>query len=162
LVSAYHYAKSTQAAPIVVTGTSDVKTADGDSFIISGKKFRLKGIDAPEYTQNCNDASGKPWPCGKASHLSLINLLKHSGLSCAFENHDRFNRALAVCSTAQNRDIAAVQVRAGLAISNKFNGLRDYADEEDDARKSKRGVWQGSFIHPKDWRAINTRQPPPQ
>ncbi len=131
--------------------------ADGDSFAIGERKFRLQGIDAPEYNQTCTDAAGKVWSCGKASYTSLAAMLSAPNLSCQYSLYDRFGRALVSCSNVAITDIAAQQVRSGMAVSNAFNGLRDYGKEEDEARTAKRGIWQGPFTAPKDWRAANGR-----
>ena len=40
--------------------------ADGDSLRLGTDRIRLVGIDAPELTQVCWDASGAEWPCGRA------------------------------------------------------------------------------------------------
>jgi endonuclease YncB( thermonuclease family) len=138
--------------------TAEVRAADGDSFAIGPRKFRLRGIDAPEWKQTCSDAAGKPWQCGSAAYASLASLLVHPSLSCEAEIQDRFNRSLAVCRTTDVPDIAAAQVSAGLAISSEFHGLREYGAEEDRAKAAKRGIWQGQFAQPKDWRSSHLRQ----
>lgn len=160
LFFAWFYADITDKRIVLKSEKAAEVVADGDSFIIGSQKIRLKGIDAPEYAQTCQDGSGKPWACGQASRTALQVILKQPDLSCEINNKDRFARALATCSTAGHRDIAKEQVRTGMAVSNEFNGLRDYGPEEDEARKAKWGIWQGAFIHPKDWRAQHSRHSP--
>jgi len=134
---------------------------DGDSFKIGADKYRLDGIDAPEYKQNCKDAAGKDWACGKVARAALQTALRQRGLICTISGHDKYARAISVCKTDQAADIAAVQVSAGMALSDAFNGVKSYGREEKAARTAKRGIWQGTFISPKEWRDRNT-QPPVQ
>lgn len=133
-------------------GSAAVRTADGDSFTIGVNKLRLDGIDAPEYRQTCRDATGIEWQCGKAARAALEKHLLEPGLVCKAQTLDRYARALATCSTAQTADIGAAQVRDGMAVSHEYYGVRDYPDEEDAARGAKRGIWQGSFTPPDEWR----------
>lgn len=154
---AWLYASRSEPVEIILPNIGVVVTADGDSFAIGPRKLRLKGIDAPERKQTCGDENGALWDCGTASHGSLIAFLAQPGLKCAAEIQDRFNRSLATCSTSSTPDIAAAQVSAGLAVSNEFNGMRDYGAEEDGARNAKRGIWRGQFLEPKEWRASHQR-----
>lgn len=130
-----------------------IRVADGDSFSLGARKLRLNGIDSPEYRQTCADAQGRPWDCGKAARAALERLLLEPGLKCDAGARDRYNRALARCTTDVTDDVAAAQVRAGFAMTHEFEGMRDYGDEEDAAREARRGIWQGSFVRPDDWRA---------
>ncbi len=127
---------------------------DGDSFAIGEDRFRLKGIDAPELNQPCKDAQGNDWACGMEARHALVALLTEPGLSCESEITDRYLRALATCNTIRSIDIAADQMRQGMAVSDDFYGVRTYGDEEDMAKNEKRGIWQGEFIPPAQWRKI--------
>jgi endonuclease YncB( thermonuclease family) len=134
------------------------RAADGDSFSIGDRKLRLKGIDAPEYQQPCRDEKGTQWPCGKAAKTALEKLLREPGLTCAISAKDRYSRLLVNCRTARTPDIAAAQVRQGMATAHEFSGMRDYGAEEDLAIITKSGIWRGPFIPPKLWREMNPRQ----
>jgi endonuclease YncB( thermonuclease family) len=138
-------------APVPVTGQK-IQVMDGDSFAVGGRKLRLDGIDAPEYQQSCKDASGQDWPCGRTARAALEKLLTQPGLACEAEAHDKYARALATCRSTSTPDLAAVQVRDGMAISDEFHSMRSYGQEEDEAREAKRGIWQGDFIRPADFR----------
>ena len=144
-----------QSAPPRTTKIESKKllVMDGDSFAIGDDRFRLKGIDAPELHQNCKDAQGQNWACGKEARGALLQALSEPGLSCISEATDRYQRALATCNTIRSVDIAADQVRAGLAVSDDFYGIRTYGDEEDVAIQEKRGIWRGEFMRPSEWRA---------
>lgn len=86
-----------------------------------------------------------------------MQLLAQPGLSCEADSYDRFGRALADCSTTQVKDIAAALVGGGFAVSQEFNGIRDYGHEEDAARSAKRAIWRGPFTHPRKWRDMHNR-----
>ena len=137
--------------PVTVAG-QQLTVADGDSFAVGTRRLRLDGIDAPEYRQTCNDAVGRSWECGKAARASLEQMLRKPGLACTTKAQDRYARSIATCSAAQIPDIAAAQVRDGMAVSDEFYGLRSYGDEEDTARAARRGIWLGQFVSPSEWR----------
>lgn len=131
-----------------------VVVADGDSFTIGANKLRLYGIDAPEYRQTCRNAEGVEWQCGKAARAALEKRLLEPGLVCQAQTKDKYGRALATCSTRPTADVGGAQVRDGMAISHEYYSVRDYADEEDAAREAERGIWQGTFQHPAEWRGL--------
>jgi endonuclease YncB( thermonuclease family) len=138
--------------PIGVSGQK-IFVADGDSFTIGARKLRLGGIDAPEYRQTCKDAAGQDWPCGRTARAALEKLLTEPGLACEAGMLDRYDRSLANCRTAATPDIAAALALAGMAVSDEYYELRSYGEEEDTAQAAKRGIWQGDFILPKEFRA---------
>jgi len=159
IIAAYLYAIWTDdRVTISAAPKEQIRAADGDSFQIGKRKLRLKGIDAPEYSQTCNAANGQIWDCGEAAHGLLISFLAQPGLSCEADAADKYGRSLAICKTNATPDLAAALVAAGMAVSNEFYGLRDYPDEEDDAQKARMGIWQGSFMNPREWRAANPRK----
>lgn len=141
----------------ILASGSQIHTADGDSFSIATNRLRLDGIDAPEYHQQCKDRAGADWACGKAARAALERRLLEPGLTCKAQTRDRYARALATCSTSQTPDIGAAQVRDGMAVSHEYYGVRDYPDDEDAARAGNKGIWQGSFTQPDEWRANQLR-----
>jgi endonuclease YncB( thermonuclease family) len=155
LVTAWYFDDSINGyGPVPVTGQA-LHIADGDSFALGPRKLRLQGIDAPELHQSCKNAAGQLWPCGRAAQASLELMLTQPGLACDAEAHDRYARSLAYCHSQRTADIAAAQVAEGFAISAIWWGTRSYGDEEDAARAAKRGIWQGDFEAPADFRARN-------
>lgn len=158
LLTAWYFDDRLQPVPIAGL---PLKIADGDSFAIGTRKLRLKGIDAPEYHQTCKDANGAEWPCGRSARAALEKLLTQSGLACDAEAHDRYSRSLATCRTTQTADLAAAQVSDGMAVSDEYYGSRSYGDQEDAARGAKRGIWQGAFVQPSEWRATKGSRPVP-
>ena len=162
LVAGYYYATWTDVRETVLAVGQKIVIVDGDSFAIGTRKLRLDGIDAPEYDQICNDQDGAPWPCGRVARAAMEKMLFEPSLSCEAEYHDRYARSLATCHTSQSPDIAAIQVRDGLAVSNDFNGMRAYGSEEDAARAAKRGIWRGKFDLPSAWRKAQAAAHPPR
>ncbi len=118
---------------------------DGDSLTLLGERIRLRGIDAPEYSQTCTRA-GQTYPCGRDARFALKRLLEAGELSCEGWERDRYDRLLAVCS-AGGIDLNRRQVEQGWAIS-----YGDYLDAERTAKAAKRGMWSGEFERPRDWR----------
>lgn len=142
--------------PVAISG-SELQIADGDSFNVGTRKFRLAGIDAPEYRQSCKDANGVEWSCGKAAHAALELLLRQPGLACVAEGSDKYSRVITSCSTQRTPDVAATLVAQGMAVSDEHYGRRTYGNEEDGARTSRTGLWIGEFARPDKWRAANGR-----
>ncbi len=144
-------------------------TIDGDSLRLTTaagpRIIRLRDIDAPEYRQSCARADGSPWPCGRVARDALALLLTEPGLICTADHDDRFQRMLARCRTANTPDLAAAMVRQGLAVSgthasdSRWDDGGPYLLEEAQAQKERRGLWQGRFARPADWRAQNPRTP---
>lgn len=124
---------------------------DGDSLILSDKKLRLLGIDAPEIDQECM-ANGRTWLCGAQARAHLRGKINGQIVSCTTWGEDRYQRLLATCSTGQV-ELNAWLVRSGWAVD--YGG---YAREEGEARRSKSGIWRGDFENPGEWRRLNRSQ----
>jgi endonuclease YncB( thermonuclease family) len=133
--------------PETVSGAARV--VDGDSVDIGTVHIRLFGIDAPEGRQLCTRDSN-PWPCGAAAAEKLRDLIGGATIDCVQRDVDKYERMVAVCKKGPT-DLGAAMVKAGLALSYRQYSI-DYVDEEDDARRAKRGMWAGEFIRPWDYR----------
>jgi endonuclease YncB( thermonuclease family) len=123
---------------------------DGDSIRMGGRSIRLDGIDAPEWDQTCLDPGGRSWRCGRAASRALRERVHGQTVSCQARALDRYGRTVAVCALADGSDLNAWMVRQGWAIASGFG--RTYAAEEADAKAARRGIWDGTFITPADWR----------
>lgn len=142
--------------PYQVHGNA-VHLADGDSFRLGERRYRLYGIDAPELHQQCKDASGENWPCGTRARTELRRIIGTDPLECRAVTTDRFGRIVATCM-AGTRDIAEEMVRAGYATADERPGASSpYRQAQAQARESKRGLWAGSFEMPQEWRRSNPR-----
>jgi endonuclease YncB( thermonuclease family) len=134
-----------------------VSVKDGDTLVLDGRTFRIQGIDAPEYYQSCKDKSGADWPCGKAARAQMVAFVTPGGLVCSPKANDKYGRAVATCASATVPDLGAAMVQAGLAVNFGGYGEGSYADAEGSAKSDRRGVWQGRFDAPSDWRDAHPR-----
>jgi len=124
---------------------------DGDTLRIGGEKIRISGIDAPELQQNCRDAQGRDWACGRAARQRMAALIHGREVSCTARGRDRYGRMLAVCAAGGTADLGGALVRAGYALDYR-RYTSDYLAAEHAARAERRGIWQGKFEPPEDWR----------
>lgn len=128
---------------------------DGDTIAVEGTKARIRlyGIDAPESGQTCDDAAGKRYLCGTRAAEHLANLVGRSGrVTCFEEDRDRYGRIVAECVTPDNVVINAEMVRAGWALEYRQYSDGRYDREEAEAKAARRGIWQGRFVEPAQWR----------
>jgi endonuclease YncB( thermonuclease family) len=130
---------------------------DGDSIRLAGRSIRLDGIDAPEWDQTCLDQNGRSWRCGRAASRALRERTRGQTVSCRPRAIDRYGRTIATCALADGSDLNAWMVRQGLAIASGFSGT--YASDEADAKAAKRGIWDGTFISPANWRRQKSERP---
>ncbi len=135
-------AKTSQTT--VLTGR--VRVVDGDSLVMRGIRIRLVGLDAPELAQLCQ-ISSRTYACGRKSRQFLQSMIAGRNVRCQSESKDRYQRDLARCHV-NSRDINAAMVLAGWAVGY-YSG---YKIEENQARRAKRGMWQGEFERPHNYR----------
>lgn len=117
-------------------------TADGERH-----RVRLAGIDAGEVAPHtrCRQ-SPNVWACSPAARTTADRAkaravqLTASGARCTITDTDRYRRNVARC-TVNGRDLGAILVREGLAISETNYG-DPYRREERQAREQGRGIWQ--------------------
>jgi endonuclease YncB( thermonuclease family) len=121
---------------------------DGDSLTLGEERIRLRGIDAPEFTQTCVKGNAA-YPCGRRSREALLRFVAGRDVACTGWERDRFGRLLATCR-AGDVELNRAQVETGWAIA-----YGDYFDAEEEARERKLGLWAGSFERPRDWRATH-------
>jgi endonuclease YncB( thermonuclease family) len=129
------------------------EAVDGDSLLVAGQKIRLKGVDAPELAQMCQNHIGREYACGVEAKRWLRTRLSRGAVTCKVQGADRYGRFLADCAMA-GESLNAALVREGLAVS--YGG---YEREERAARAGNAGLWAGRFQSPSDWRAANPREP---
>lgn len=107
------------------------RIVDGDTFVASGKKIRMWGINAPEKNQVHY----------LASKLYLEVLLKKGDLRCKYIEDDKYQRAVMHC-TSKGHDIGSDMVRMGLAKDyDKYSG-GFYNAEQKFAEEHKYGIWK--------------------
>ena len=136
-------------APQAAEISGRAKVIDGDSMQVGDVEVRLYGIDAPEGRQDCR-RNGEVWRCGDDAAAKLRSLVQGATLRCTPRDTDEYGRRVSVCKNGST-DINAEMVRAGLALAYRRYS-NDYVDEENEARKAKRGLWAGEFTPPWDYR----------
>lgn len=123
---------------------------DGDTILVSGQKIRLEGIDAPEFSQVCTGKAGN-YACGKDAKRQLAALIGKGPVECSGWQNDKYGRLLGTCNSGEV-DLNRQMVLSGWAVS-----YGDYFAEEMQARRSGKGLWQGGFDRPADWRKTHER-----
>ena len=123
---------------------------DGDTIEIHGERIRLWGVDAPEGRQWCVK-DGEPWRCGKDSANVLADFLGQQTVTCTGRYWDQYEPVMAICRVA-GRDVARWLVKGGWALDYARYTKRAYAPEQEDAQRARRGLWQGGFVPPWEWR----------
>jgi endonuclease YncB( thermonuclease family) len=126
---------------------------DGDSLRLGSQELRMRGIDAPEGRQDCQ-RNGQSWPCGREAASALRRLVEAGPITCRIERQDQHNRGLAVCRRGEI-DLNAAMVSEGWAVAFDRGADALYKREEQQARRERRGIWQGEFTPPQEWRRQN-------
>jgi endonuclease YncB( thermonuclease family) len=141
------------ATPASTTGaiTGRAHVLDGDSLRVAGTSIRIFGIDAPEWRQRCRAADGHLYRCGRWAFRALAQRLRSATVHCVLRALDRFARLVATCYQG-HEDLARWLVAQGLALDWPRYSGGTYADAEEAARRAERGLWQGTFVPPWDWR----------
>lgn len=131
------------------------RIVDGDTLAIGATKVRLEGIDAPETDQVCLNANGVHWACGIDARDQLMTHIAVREINCISHGTDAYRRTLATCYLA-GENLNGWLVQQGWALAYvKYSSA--YRQVEEDARANQRGIWQGAFIAPWDWRHRNNR-----
>lgn len=146
--------------PVPAVTVPLVHVIDGDSLTVqqdgASLTIRLTGIDAVEYRQDCARSDASRWPCGREARTMLEKLAGRGPLHCEVAAKDRYDRTLAACRTRpfpDGVDLGAEMVRHGGAVATSDT----YMVEEAEAQAKRRGIWQGDFVQPADWRAAHER-----
>lgn len=117
-------------------------TADGERH-----RVRLAGIDAGEVAPftRCRQRPNV-WACSAQARATAdraterARQLAANGARCTVQSRDRYQRIVATC-TVNGRDLGAILVREGLAISETNYG-DPYRQQESEARERGRGMWE--------------------
>jgi endonuclease YncB( thermonuclease family) len=135
--------------PETITGRPRVR--DGDSLDFPQVRVRLFGVDAFELEQRCKLPDGREYPCGHAAKHALEHMVRGQIVTCYRRDVDSYGRMVAVCRVGADTDLGAEQVRTGLALAYRHYS-KAYAPFEWDARRNRRGAWDGTFDKPWEWR----------
>lgn len=124
---------------------------DGDTIDIHGRRIRLWGIDAPESAQNCTDAAGRPWRCGRRAAFALADRIGQGAVTCQPRDVDRYGRAVGVCSIVSG-EVNAWMVAQGWAMDYHRYSNGAYSAEQQSAKARRQGVWVGALTPPWEFR----------
>jgi len=138
------------------TSKQNLEVVDGDSLEMEGRRIRLVGIDAPEYKQYCFDAKNEKYYCGQTALEYLKSLIGEGEVDCRTKATDIYGRDLAVCYV-NGKNLNLEMIRAGHAIlyRNEKSAYRKAARE---AKRAKRGIYQGRYMAPEIYRRLNKRK----
>lgn len=130
-----------------------VRVIDGDGIELNGVDYRLWGVDAPEKAQEC-ERGGLPYPCGQDAKDALTALVKGKAVICETLYLDRYKRPVARCE-ADGLDLGSAMVRQGWAIDYRRFSKGYYAADQAEAKTARRGLWDGTFQMPVEWRKLH-------
>ncbi len=142
----------------ITSVTGYAKVTDGDTLKINTFKIRLDGIDAPEKKQNCKKpyltilmfTLYEDYPCGQKSTEALINKINNQKVTCNISDIDYFKRLVGECYK-RNINLNSWLVSNGHAVAyRKYS--KKYVSEEILAKQEKKGIWQGKFEMPWEYR----------
>ncbi len=129
---------------------ADVRIIDGDTLKIGDTTYRLWGIDAPEKGQQC-ERQGNYYDCGAYARLALTAFVGDTTPICESKNKDRYGRSVAQC-LVNGIDLGDWLVNNGFALDYPAFSKGYYRAIQDMAESNARGIWQGDFTMPWEWR----------
>ena len=144
-------------APAYPTIYGSAGVISGDTLKIKGRFFKLYGIDAPELNQRCADGNGRSYSCGKIAARWLRDWIMDNPLECRIIQQDKKGNMVGNCALGAY-DLGAAIVNAGWAVAyEKYTDI--YVPYEQQAKINRRGLWNGKFYKPWDWRQIQQQRP---
>lgn len=126
---------------------------DGDTLNVDGRRIRLYGIDAPEWSQVCRNEWGRDYRCGQSATLALAGYLRRDAVTCEVRGIESDGRVVAVCRRGRD-DVNGWLVAQGWAVTHGQDSLA-YTIRQMAARVTGRGLWAGEFVAPSDWLAAS-------
>ena len=146
--------------PALAQVKGHVRVVDGDTIRVGRELIGLFGIDAPSAKQSCL-IGAKRWPCGRRATEALRDFIGQSPVECFGAERDRQGRLLSVC-LRDGEELNKWLVSQGWALVYP-RGADAYQADEADAKSTKRGLWQGAFVTPWEWRrGKRLKAPPPK
>ena len=149
LLSVTVVAVAAPASPTIAEITGPARVIDGDTIEIADQRIRLHGIDAPELDQTCK-VDDRIIQCGEIAKAALMDLVFLSAVTCKAEAEDRYGRIVATCYVG-GFDLGRIIVERGWALAYRRYSTR-YVQIEAEAEQAGRGMWQGEFVPPWEWR----------
>lgn len=138
--------------------TGHPRVMSGSVLYMNGIYFKLYGIDAPDPGQSCADRYGRAYRCGRKAITWLQNWLNGREVTCHLLGDVVRGWGTGTCFVdGGNYDVAAVVANAGWAVAYTEN-TNVYVPYEQQAARNKRGLWEGTFYKPWDWRKMMNRK----
>lgn len=144
---------------------------DGDTIRMGDVSLRIWGIDAPEDHQICLRSDNSPFDCGSLAADVFRKLAIPGPIICGSPEktgaagptpqlEESFGRPLVSCGSDQQGygglpDVARELVELGFAYPYKSRDgvvIDKYSAELEKARSGPRGLHNGTFIEPTEWR----------
>jgi hypothetical protein len=127
---------------------SDLLIKDGDTLAMNGTTYRLDGIDAPELDQVCLNEKVR---CGRAAQRLGTGYRSTSARARCVARRGALTPpiASAASASARSRATAARSISGSAGIS-----------VQGEARENRRGLWNGCFAAPWDFRHWRKRTGP--
>jgi endonuclease YncB( thermonuclease family) len=136
---------------VAKAGISGVPTViDGETVELGGERFRLYGINAPDLRQKC-EIRGRDYDCGHVSKTALMDLVAGVEINCVSRAPVAAGTRRATCY-ANGYDLAEGMAHTGWAMAMPRDGGK-YLRMERRAERARRGLWQGKFTPPWDWKS---------
>ncbi len=138
------------------------RVVDGDTLVFPSTDAgaitaHLDGIDAVEDKQRCDagERESAEWSCGLTARLYLMRTLEQRGfLRCRIVCERDSGIPTVYCLMRGGGSLSYEMVSEGLALALP-DAERSLQQAEAEARAARRGIWQGSFAAPWDWRRDN-------
>lgn len=124
---------------------------DGDTLYGDGHLIQLAGVDAPELGQQCLDDGATLYSCGLAAAFELQKILALEPVTCSPSSTPGAGYECYAPDGPLNRRL----VEEGLVVALPGG---DLTGAENQARSIPLGIWRGTFVAPRAWRA-GTRLP---
>jgi endonuclease YncB( thermonuclease family) len=137
--------------------SGQIRIINGDTFEMNGKIIRLYAVDAPESNQSCADRKGRSYRCGQEAAKWLSEWIQDGIISCKIMQQNSKGYIIGPCAYGQY-DIGAALVNVGWAVAYRKIS-RIYTPYEAQAKENYRGLWQGQFYMPWDWREMQKKKP---
>lgn len=128
----------------VVSGMPTI--IDGDSLAVSGERFQLHGIDAPEPGELCEKANGKRFDCGRIARSALLDLTAGVEVICQTVDSAFATTQSAKC-TAGGFSLSRNMIHTGWALVDR-SVTDDFVEVEAEAKRQERGLWRFVFKVP--------------
>ncbi len=115
--------------------TGSALVLDAATLQIGASVVRLYGVTVPDLSSVCRTEEGT-LPCGAIARDALMDLVAGATVECTLRDSNG-PTPLAVCAV-NGYDLGESLVYAGWARA----AIPDYADEEDQARTGRHGLWR--------------------